>query len=102
MAGSWAALQRSQAALEARQPEVAEAEVRAVDLAFEQIAQQLRSRYQAVMSTAYANSHEQERMINLLMRELSRLHITRQRLYSLRFKVPSVVEVYGDCTQRPV
>ena len=102
VASSWAALQRSQAALEARQPEVAEAEVRAVDLAFEQIAQQLRSRYQAVMSTACANSHEQERMINLLMRELSRLHITRQRLYDMRFKVPSVVEVYGDCTQRPV
>ena len=102
VASSWAALQRSQAALEARQPEVAEAEVRAVDLAFEQIAQQLRRRYQAVVSEVYAHSHEQERMINLLMRELSRLHITRQRLYSLRFKVPSVAEVYGDCAQRPV
>ena len=102
VASSWAALQRSQAALEARQSEVAEDEVRAVDLAFEHIGQQLRSRYQAVVSTAYANPHEQERMINLLMRELSRLHITRQRLYSLRFKVPSMAEVYGDCAQRPV
>ncbi|HCN64532.1 MAG TPA: hypothetical protein DIT33_14225 [Pseudomonas sp.] len=102
VASSWAALQRSQAALEAREPEVTEAEVRAVDLAFEHIGQQLRNRYQAVVSEVYAHSHEQERMISLLMRELSRLHITRQRLYSLRFKVPSVAEVYGDCTQRPV
>ncbi|MQT60777.1 lipase family protein [Pseudomonas sp. FSL R10-0399] len=101
VASSWATLQRSQAALEAREPEVTEAEVRAADLAFEQIAQQLRSRYQAVVSEVYANPHEQERMINLLMRELSRLHITRQRLYSLRFKVPSVTEVYGDCVQQP-
>ena len=101
VASSWAALQRSQAALEAREPEVTEAEVRAVDLAFEHIGQQLRSRYQTVVSEVYANPHEQERMINLLMRELSRLHITRQRLYSLRFKVPSVAEVYGDCVQQP-
>ncbi len=102
VASSWVALQRSQVALEAREPEVTEDEVRAVDLAFEHIAQQLRRRYQAVVSEVYAHSHEQERMINLLMRELSRLHITRQRLYSLRFKVPSVAEVYGDCAQRPV
>lgn len=100
VASSWAALQRSQAALEAREPEVTEAEVRAVDLAFEQIAQQLRRRYQAVVSQVDADRHEQERMINLLMRELSRLHITRQRLYDMRFKVPCVDEVYGDCTQQ--
>lgn len=101
VASSWAALQRSQAALEAREPEVTETEVRAVDLAFEHIGQQLRSRYQAVVSEVYANPHEQERMINLLMRELSRLHITRQRLYSLRFKVPSLAGVYGDCAPQP-
>ncbi|MGO3028847.1 hypothetical protein [Pseudomonas helleri] len=101
VAGSWAAFQRSQAALEAREPEVTETEVRAVDLAFEHIGQQLRSRYQAVVSEVYAHSHEQERMINLLMRELSRLHITRQRLYDMRFKVPGVAEVYGDCVQQP-
>ncbi|MQU09206.1 hypothetical protein GHO27_26540 [Pseudomonas helleri] len=101
VAGSWAAFQRSQAALEAREPEVTETEVRAVDLAFEHIGQQLRSCYQAVVSEVYAHSHEQERMINLLMRELSRLHITRQRLYDMRFKVPSVAEVYGDCVQQP-
>lgn len=102
VASSWAALQRSQAALEAREPEVTEAEVRAVDLAFEHIGQQLRSCYQAVVSEVDAHPHEQERMINLLMRELSRLHITRQRLYDMRFKVPGVAEVYGDCAQRPV
>lgn len=101
VASSWAALQRSQAALEAREPEVTEAEVKAVDLAFEHIGQQLRSRYQVVVSEVYAHSHEQERMINLLMRELSRLHITRQRLYDMRFKVPGVAEVYGDCVQQP-
>lgn len=101
VASSWAALQRSQAALEAREPEVTEAEVRAVDLAFEHIGQQLRSRYQTVVSEVYANPHEQERMINLLMRELSRLHITRQRLYDMRFKVPSVAGVYGDCAPQP-
>ena len=101
VASSWAALQRSQAALETRESEVTEAEVRAVDLAFEHIGQQLRSRYQAVVSEADANPHEQERMINLLMRELSRLHITRQCLYDMRFKVPSVTEVYGDCVQQP-
>ncbi len=101
VASSWAALQRSQAALEAREPEVTEAEVRAVDLAFEHSGQQLRSRYQAVVSEVYAYPNEQERMINLLMRELSRLHITRQRLYDMRFKVPSVAEVYGDCVQQP-
>lgn len=100
VASSWVALQRSQVALEARESEVTEALIKAVDLAFEHIAQQLRSRYQAVVSEVYAHSHEQERMINLLMRELSRLHITRQRLYDLRFKVPSVAGVYGDCAQR--
>lgn len=100
VASSWAALQRSKAALEAREPEVTETEVRAVDLAFEHIAQQLRSRYQAVVSEVYAHPHEQERMINLLMRELSRLHITRQRLYDMRLKVPGVAEVYGDCAQQ--
>ena len=102
VASCWAALQRSQAALESRKPEVTDAEVKAVDLAFEHSGQQLRSRYQAVVSGVDAAPHEQERMINLLMRELSRLHITRQRLYDLRFKVPSVAEVYGDCAQRPV
>ena len=100
VASSWVALQRSQVALEAREPEVTEALIKAVDLAFEHIAQQLRSRYQTVVSEVYAHSHEQERMINLLMRELSRLHITRQRLYDMRFKVPCVDEVYGDCTQQ--
>ena len=100
VASSWVALQRSQAALEAREPEVTEALIKAVDLAFEHIAQQLRRRYQAVVSQVDADRHEQERMINLLMRELSRLHITRQRLYDMRFKVPCVDEVYGDCTQQ--
>lgn len=100
VASSWVALQRSQVALEAREPEVTEALIKAVDLAFEQIAQQLRRRYQAVVSQVDADRHEQERMINLLMRELSRLHITRQRLYDMRFKVPCVDEVYGDCTQQ--
>lgn len=100
VASSWVALQRSQAALEAREPEVTEGLIKAVDLAFEHIAQQLRSHYQAVVSEVYAHSHEQERMINLLMRELSRLHITRQRLYDLRFKVPSGAGVYGDCAQQ--
>ena len=100
VASSWVALQRSQVALEAREPEVTEALIKAVDLAFEHIAQQLRRRYQAVVSQVDADRHEQERMINLLMRELSRLHITRQRLYDMRFKVPCVDEVYGDCTQQ--
>ena len=100
VASSWDVLQRSQAALKARQPELAETEVQAIDLAFEHIAQQLRSCYQAVVSAVYADPLEQQRMINLLMRELSRLHITRQRLYDLRFKVPNVAEVYGDCVMR--
>jgi len=53
-----------------------------------------------VVSAVNTDPLDQQRMINLLMRELSRLHITRQRLYDLRFKVPNVAEVYGDCVMR--
>ncbi|MEB0151257.1 lipase family protein, partial [Pseudomonas sp. CCC2.2] len=39
--------------------------------------------------------------INVLMRELCRLHTTRKRLCSLRFKVPSAADVYGEYAQQP-
>ncbi|MFP3515847.1 lipase family protein [Pseudomonas sp. SIMBA_077] len=97
----WVALRQAQAALEAQQAWVAEHEVKMIDLAFEHIAQQLRSRYQAVVSQSDADLQIQERMINLLMRELSRLHTTRQRLYDMRFQVPSLSDVYGSCAQSP-
>lgn len=97
----WVALHQAQVALEAQQAWVAEHEVKVIDLAFEHIAQQLRSHYQAVVSQSDADPQIQERMINLLMRELSRLHTTRQRLYDMRFKVPSLSDVYGNCAQSP-
>lgn len=80
---------------------VTEPELRFIDQAFESIAQQLRVEYQRVMTWPDKDIQAQERSINLLMRELCRLHITRKRLCSLRFKVPSATDVYGEYAKQP-
>ena len=101
LANCWVALRRTQEALEMRRSLVTEPELRFIDQAFESIAQQLRVEYQRVMTWPDKDIQAQERSINLLMRELCRLHITRKRLCSLRFKVPSATDVYGEYAKQP-
>lgn len=95
----WAALRRSQQALKARCSLVTEREVLFVDQAFEHIAQQLRVKYREEMTRVDSVFEEQVRVMNLLMREMDNVHKTRERLYQLRFKVPSRGEVYGGLAQ---
>ena len=95
------ALRSAQEALEVRRSLVTEPEVRFIDQVFESIAQQLRAEYQRVMTWPDKDTQVQERAINVLMRELCRLHTTRKRLCSLRFKVPSAADVYGEYAQQP-
>jgi hypothetical protein len=95
----WAALRRSQQALKSRCSLVTEREVLFVDQAFEHIAQQLRVKYREEMTRVDSVFEEQVRVMNLLMREMDNVHKTRERLYQLRFKVPSRGEVYGGLAQ---
>ena len=97
----WAALRRSQQALQARRSLVTEREVLFVDQAFEHIAQQLRVRYREEMTCAGSTFEEQVRTMNLLMREMGNVHNTRKRLYALRFKVPGGTDVYGRYASQP-
>ena len=97
----WAALRRYQQALEGKRSLVTEREVMFIDRAFESIAQQLRGKYQQQMTRPGSKTHGQVRTVNLLMREISKVHMTRERLYCLRFKVPGPASVYGQFALHP-
>ena len=85
-------LQRYQEAFEACSSRVTEREVQCVDLAFEQISQQLRTRYRQEVTRP---EKPVVQIINQLMRELAKVQRTREHLYQLRSKTPSKLDVYG-------
>ena len=97
----WAALRRSQQARQARCSLVTEREVLFVDMAFEQVAQQLRDKYREEMTRTDSTFEEQVQVMNLLVREMSNVHQTRKHLCQLRFHVPSRADVYGRYAQQP-
>lgn len=97
----WAALRRYQSALETGHSRVTEREVMFIDQAFEQVSQQLRVKYHEQMIRSDKNTQGRERIINLLMHEISKIHATRQHVYDLRFKTPSLADVYGQFARCP-
>ena len=85
-------LRRYREAFEASSSRVTEREVMCVDLAFEQISQQLRTRYREAVTRP---GKPVAQTINQLMRELAKVQRTREHLYCLRSKKLSEVDVYG-------
>ena len=85
-------LRRYREAFEASSSRVTEREVMCVDLAFEQICQQLRTRYREAVTRP---GKPVAQTINQLMRELAKVQRTREHLYCLRSKKLSEVDVYG-------
>lgn len=86
-------LQRYREAFETSSARVTEREVMCVDLAFEQISQQLRTRYREAVTRP---GKPVAQTINQLMRELAKVQRTREHLYRLRSKRLSKVDVYGE------
>ena len=96
---SWATLRRWQESQEFRRERVTEREFEWVDDALLSMNKQLRTLSREARPDAYLRAHEKE--YNALRAEMHRMQVTRVRLGTLRFKIASEAEVYGNLASHP-
>lgn len=97
----WAALRRYKEALENRTSRVSSREFDFVDQAFKQISGQLRTQFIEMATLPDKKVQAQASARTLLIREHNRVDVTRTRLNSMRFEVPTQADVYGHFAQQP-
>ncbi|MBJ2281780.1 lipase family protein [Pseudomonas sp. 1079] len=92
---AWATLRRWQQTLESEGPLVTQREFELLDRAFEDMREQLRAKRRELALRRPANdrSHEPTDALNA---EIDRLHTSRQRLASLRWRRLQARDVYGS------
>ncbi|MGL4270806.1 MAG: lipase family protein, partial [Pseudomonas paracarnis] len=92
---AWATLRRWQQTLESEGPLVTQREFELLDRAFEDMRQQLRAKRRELALRRPANdrSHEPTDALNA---EIDRLHTSRERLASLRWRRLEARDVYGS------
>jgi len=96
---SWATLRRWQESQEFRRERVTEREFEWVDDALLSMNKQLRTLSREARPDAYLRAHEKE--YNALRAEMHRMQVTRVRLGTLRFKIASEAELYGNLASHP-
>ena len=96
---SWATLRRWQESQEFRRQRVTEREFEWVDNALLSMKSQLQNVSREARPDAYLRAHEKE--YDALRAEIHKMQVTRVRLDTLRFKIASEAEVYGNLASHP-
>jgi len=97
----WATLRRWQQAQEAGRTLVTEREYDIVAEHLEQARQQLREERRRLYEDRHGQGQQKESAIAALSAEVERLEQARQRLATLRYRVPSLADLYGSLATSP-
>ncbi|WP_440973758.1 lipase family protein [Pseudomonas koreensis] len=97
----WAALRRWQQAHEANHTRVTDREFEWVEQALVRITRQLRAARQDLLARPEAYVRTQERTIEAISHEVSRIETTHARLSALRHKRVRATDVYGLLAEQP-
>ncbi|RON93742.1 lipase family protein [Pseudomonas fluorescens] len=97
----WAALRRWQQAHEANRTRVTDSEFEWVEQALVRITRQLRAARQDLLARPAAYVRTQERTIEAISHEVSRIETSHARLSAVRHKRVSVTDVYGLLGEQP-
>ncbi|WP_423359573.1 lipase family protein [Pseudomonas citronellolis] len=97
----WATLRRWQQAQEAGRTLVTEREYDIVAEHLEQARQQLREERRRLYEDRHGQGQQKESAIAALSAEIERLEQARQRLATLRYRHPSLADLYGSLVRSP-
>ncbi|WP_223489096.1 lipase family protein [Pseudomonas sp. A-RE-19] len=97
----WASLKRSQEALGAKRSLVTDLEFGWVEQALQSITAQLRARRGHLSNQTLKHRQTHEAQINAFMLEIDKIHVTLERLKTLRRERVSEKKVYGSLSTQP-